>query len=300
MLNLFDSIPFDYTQLIGRELGNVTILKKLGHGNRGFVYIGFQKTLKRQVAVKILPKLQITSREQQDQFRDEAEIVAGLSHANIIPIFEIGEDKDFYFQIMQLISGSDLNNIIKQRLKYPVSSKKILPLHQIILYMIGILDGLGYAHDHEVVHQDIKPANILIEQPAQRPLIADFGIAKTIQHDTQNQDIVVGSPIYISPEQAAGEKTDWRTDIYSVGVVLFKMLAGILPCRQETVEEIMIRKIESPETFFTERPLKVCPIINPVLEEIILHAIEPNREKRYQDCNTFKKDVIGFQKTYLS
>lgn len=299
MINLFESISFDYNKLIGRELGNVTILKELGHGNRGFVYTGFQKSLKRQVGIKILPKLDSTSQKQREQFREEAEIVAGLSHANIIPIFEMGEDDEFYFLIMQLVSGSDLNKLIKQRQKYPLPSKQILPLKQSINYLIQILDGLGYAHSQGVIHQDIKPANILIEHHSQRPLIADFGIAKTIQCARKDPNVIIGSPVYLSPEQASGEDTDLRTDIYSVGVVLFKMLTGNLPRRQESVDQILTRKIEQPETFFTCPPSEASPIINKDLEQIILHAIEPSREKRYQDCFAFKDDVSMFQKKYL-
>jgi serine/threonine-protein kinase len=299
MINLFESISFDYNKLIGHELGNVTILKELGHGNRGFVYIGFQKSLKRQVGVKILPKLDTPSQKQREQFREEAEIVAGLSHANIIPIFEMGEDDEFYFLIMQLVSGSDLNKLIKQRQKYPLPSKQVLPLKQSINYLIQLLDGLGYAHSQGVIHQDIKPANILIEQHSQRPLIADFGIAKTIQCARKDPNVIIGSPVYLSPEQAAGEETDLRTDIYSVGVVLFKMLAGTLPRRQESVEQILTRKIERPETFFTCPPSEASPSINKDLEQIILYAIEPSREKRYQDCFAFKDDVSRFQKKYL-
>jgi serine/threonine-protein kinase len=114
MKTLKEICPLDFNGFIGREIGNVTLLKELGHGNRGVVFQGFQKSLKRRVAVKILPKANSTTEEDQLLFQDEAEILAALSHPNIIPIFEMGEEDDFYFQVMQLIVGSDLNTIIKK------------------------------------------------------------------------------------------------------------------------------------------------------------------------------------------
>lgn len=301
MKNLLDIAPFDYTKFIGLELGNVTILKKLGHGNRGVVFIAFQKSLKRQVAVKILPKVSSITEELLRQFRDEAEIIAVLSHPNIIPIFEIGESDDFYFQVMQLITGSDLNKIISKHLKHPVSTKIVLPIEQTIDIVIQVLDGLGYAHDEGIVHQDIKPGNILIEERTKRPLIADFGIAKTVQMDPRiYKNIIIGTPVYLSPEQAAAKETDKRTDIYSTGVLLFKMLTGTLPIREENSEEILFRKIKKPDTFFTLSPSETTSFINNDLEKIILKAIESDVENRYQDCYSFKDELIYFSKKHLA
>ncbi len=299
MENLFSKLVFDYDSFIGRELGNVTIIKELGRGNRGVVFTGFQKSLKRKVAVKILPKIQTTTEEDHRRFMDEAEIIAVLSHPNIIPIFEMGEEKDFYFQVMQLITGSDLNKIIKKRLKHPVSSKQLLPVEQTVDIVIQVLDGLGYAHEESIIHQDIKPANILMEERRGRPLIADFGIAKTIQMKSNTPiDVIVGSPVYISPEQASAETTDKRTDIYSVGVMLFKMLTGELPRRKEKVAQILLRKIHEPDTFFTQSPSETSPLINSEMERIILSAIEPDMDKRYKDCRPFMEDLISYRKKY--
>lgn len=301
MKSIFDIVSFDYDSFIGRKLGNVTILKELGRGNRGVVYIGFQESLKRQVAVKILPKLSTTTEEDRLRFQDEAEILAILSHPNIIPIFEMGEEKEFYFQIMQLILGSDLNNIIKKKLLHPVSSKQLLPIEQTLEIVIPVLDGLAYAHEEGIIHQDIKPANILMEERTKRPLIADFGIAKTMQMDSRSQiDVIIGSPVYISPEQASADATDNRTDIYSVGVMLFKMLAGILPRRKEKVAQILLRKINEPDTFFTKLPSEASPLINSDMEKMILKAINSNLENRYNDCYTFRDDLLHYRSKYLS
>lgn len=295
--SVFDCISFDFNSLIGRELGNVTILKELGHGNRGVVYLGFQKSLKRQVAVKILPKMLSTAQEDKDRFLDEAEIVAGLSHPNIIPIFEMGENDDFYFQVMQLVVGDDLNKIIKKRQLHPIPSKKILPIEETIDIIIKVLDGLGYAHGEGIIHQDIKPANILLEEKTGRPLIADFGIAKTVQVGRVSPiDVVIGSPVYISPEQACAENTDGRTDIYSVGVTLLKMLCGVLPRRNENVAQILVRKINEPDTFFTQKPSECSPVIDDELEKIIFKSIEVDKRNRYQTAQLFKDDLLHYQK----
>ncbi len=301
MSTILDKISFDCASFIGRELGNVTIIKELGRGNRGVVFIGFQKSLRRQVAVKILPKASTTTEEDRRRFQDEAEILAVLSHPNIIPIFEMGEEKEFYFQIMQLINGSDLNNIIKKRLLHPVQSKKILPLDQTIDIVVQVLDGLGYAHDEGVIHQDVKPANILIEERTKRPLIADFGIAKTQQIAGSSPiDVIIGSPVYISPEQASADATDNRTDIYSVGIMLLKMLVGTVPRRREKVAQILLRKIREPDTFFTMLPSEASPLIDGEMEKIILKAVATDCEKRYKDCYMFRDDLIKYRQRRLS
>lgn len=300
MKNLIDIAHIDYDGFIGREFGSVTILKMLGRGNRGIVFIGFQKTLRRQVAVKILPKIFVTGKDDKDQFRDEAEIVAGLSHPNIVPIFEMGEEEEFYYLSMQLVKGDDLNTIIKNHLRHPVSSKRILPQKESIGMMLHILDGLAFAHDEGVVHQDIKPANILIEERTKRPLIADFGIAKALQYKEKSPiDVVMGSPVYLSPEQANAQETDFRTDIYSAGVLMYKLLVGELPRRRERVVEIVLRKINEPETFFTKTPSETSKAINKDLELIILKSVEPDKEKRYQDCYAFKDELQWYFDKYL-
>ncbi len=289
----------DYKKFIGRELGNVTILKELGQGNRGVVFIAFQKSLKRQVAMKILPKSHSTNEIERQQFLDEAEIIAGLSHPNIIPIFEMGEDDDFYFQVMQLIKGNDLNNIINNRIKHPVLSKRTVPVEETIDIVIKILDGLAYAHDEGVIHQDIKPANILMEERTKRPLIADFGIAKTAQMEQIKQsNIIFGSPLYLSPEQASAKETDQRTDIYSVGVLLFKMLVGYLPYRKESLKGLLVRKIKNPDTFFSLLPTQASHTINSSLEKIILKAIKTNLDERYPDCISFQDDLRRYRRKY--
>ncbi len=297
---MYDIVSIDSSNFIGREIGNFTILKEIGRGGKGIVFLAFQKSLKRNVVVKILPKLYHTTEEEQQEFRDEAEIIAILSHPNIIPIFEMGEVKEFYFQVMQLINGSDLKKIIKNYLKHPVSKKRVIPKAKTIDIIIQILEGLGYAHEEGIVHQDIKPSNILMEWHTKRPLIADFGIAKAAQLEYKNQrETIIGSPAYLSPEQATIRETDKRTDIYSLGTIFFEMLAGKLPRRRESIEQILIRKIQKPDTYFTLSPSQASPLIDNELERIILKAVEADLDKRYRDCYHFKDELIWYRDKYL-
>lgn len=278
----------DLSQYIGANIGTVTLVKLLGKGAMGAVFIGYQSTLKRQVAVKILPKSLASSARAQQMFRDEAETVGILTHPNIVPVYEMGESSEFFFQVMQLVVGHDLRTIIGKARKHPVPTKRILPLTETIPYICQMLDALGYAHEEGVFHQDIKPANILIDDRFKRPLVADFGIARTIWAEYSSTPALFGTPLYMSPEQAALATIDGRTDIYSAGVMLMEMTAGYLPTRKEQPVDVIERKKKEPGTFFTAKPSEINPSINRDLEAIILKAIAVHPDNRFADCLEFK------------
>jgi serine/threonine protein kinase len=284
----------DLSQYIGANIGTVTLVKLLGQGTMGAVFIGYQATLKRQVAVKILPKSLASSTRAQQMFRDEAETVGILTHPNIVPVYEMGESSDFFFQVMQLVVGHDLRTIIVTARKHPVPTKRILPLLETIQYICQILDALGYAHEEGVFHQDIKPANILVDDRFKRPLVADFGIARTLWAEYSSTQMVVGTPLYMSPEQAACSEVDGRTDIYSVGVILMEMAAGLLPIQKEPLADMIKRKRNEPDTFFTARPSEVNPSIHSDLEAIIFKAIAPHPDNRFADCQKFKTALEAY------
>jgi eukaryotic-like serine/threonine-protein kinase len=285
----------DETKFLNRELGTVLIQRELGRGNMGLVFVGLQRSLKREVAVKVLPKAVVSNALARRQFRDEAETVAILNHPNIVPIFEMGETDDCYYQVMQLVAGRDLRTLIRERYRMPLNGMRIYPLEATLEIMAQVLDGLYYAHVEGVVHQDIKPANILVEERSMRPRLADFGIAKTAQLEYNTNGFVVGTPLYLSPEQAAGGQTDRRSDLYSAGVVLFEMLCGALPLRNESVEQFMARKIESPDSIFAKRPSEASPHISPELEEIILTALAGDPDMRFDDCRIFRERLVRFR-----
>lgn len=281
----------DLSQYIGANIGTVTLVKLLGQGSMGAVFIGYQATLKRQVAVKILPKSLAGSARAQQMFRDEAETVGILTHPNIVPVYEMGETSDFFFQVMQLVVGHDLRTIILRARKHPLPTKRILPVLESIQYICQILDALGYAHEEGVFHQDIKPANILIDDRFKRPLVADFGIARTIWAEYSSTQMVVGTPMYMSPEQASRAEVDGRTDIYSVGVMLMELTAGFLPMHKESLADMLKRKRSEPDTFFTARPSEINPSINSDLEAIIITALAAHPENRFADCLEFKREL---------
>lgn len=284
----------DFSGYIGAAIGTVTLVKLLGKGAMGAVFIGYQATLKRQVAVKILPKSVANSARAQKMFRDEAETVGILSHPNIVPVYEMGETDDFFFQVMQLVVGQDLRTIITRARKHPVPTKRLLPFSETIICLCQVLDALGYAHDEGVYHQDIKPANILIDDRFKRPLVADFGIARTVWADAGSTSLLFGTPLYISPEQAACSETDGRTDIYSVGVILMEMVAGKLPTRMESPVDMIKRKKAFPDSFFTARPSEQNPAIDSELEAIICKAMAPIADNRFADCQEFKKQLEAY------
>ncbi|MDD2273030.1 MAG: serine/threonine-protein kinase [Desulfuromonadaceae bacterium] len=284
----------DLSQYVGAQIGTVTLVKLLGKGAMGAVFIGYQSTLKRQVAVKILPKSLASSARAQQMFRDEAETVGILTHPNIVPVYEMGESSEFFFQVMQLVVGHDLRTIIGKARKHPVPTKRILPLSETIPYICQMLDALGYAHEEGVFHQDIKPANILIDDRFKRPLVADFGIARTIWAEYSSTPALFGTPLYMSPEQAALATIDGRTDIYSAGVMLMEMTAGYLPTRKEQPGDAIERKKKEPGTFFTAKPSEINPSLSSDLEAIILKAIAVHPDNRFADCLEFKTALEAY------
>jgi eukaryotic-like serine/threonine-protein kinase len=286
-----DIRKIDEKAFIGRQLGSVVIERMIGRGNMGIVFAGTQRTLNRPVAVKVLPKSTIANDIARQQFRDEAEIIAILSHPNIIPIFEMGETDEFYFQVMQLVQGRDLRTIIREKVR-SLEGPRTLPVRQSVDILAAVLDGLDVAHNEGIVHQDIKPANILMDERFMRPMIADFGIAKTAQIEYSTQGFVVGTPLYLSPEQAAGNPTDRRSDIYSAGVVLFEMVAGSLPVRAENVELFLARKLREPETIFLKKPSEASPEVTPEISDCILKATAADARSRFQDCRSFRESLL--------
>ncbi len=295
-----ESDGINWNSFIGRELANVTLVKELGRGMMGVVFVGFQKSLKRQVAVKVLHKSKVRNSAAWQSFRDEGEALAVLNHPNIVPIYEMGQADDCYFQVMQLVDGSDLRSIVKKSLKHPIPAKRLIPLPETLEIVIRTLDGLDFAHEGGVIHQDMKPANILIEHRDKRPLIADFGIARIIEAEYSSEGKIVGTPLYMSPEQAGGRPVDGRTDIYSMGVILFEMLAGTLPVKEESVTDIIERKKFAPETFFTALPRQVSGFIDAELERAVLKATDPDPARRYSRCGEFMGDLKRYRQSSSS
>jgi serine/threonine-protein kinase len=283
--------------LLGREIGTCTLLKELARGNMAVVFIAYQRTLKRQIAAKILPKSLLTSLTA-ELFRQEAESAAILSHPNIVTVYETGETGDFLYILMQLVKGRSLADYLHLIRNHVLPSKRILPMRTTLKIATEVLAALAYAHRHDIVHRDIKPANILLESETDRPLVTDFGLAMTIRGS--QQDVGIGTPIYMAPEQMWRGRVDGRADIYATGMMLYEMLVPSLPFPPSlTWEELLRIKFRVKKHLFGKPPSQTNPLLHWEMDEILLKALSPDPEKRYPSCADFLEAVQGYQIRHL-
>jgi serine/threonine-protein kinase len=295
MAALLDNPKFEPREFIGTEVNNVTLMELIGRGAMGAVFVGYQKSLKRKVAIKIFPKEAAEGSPCRVLFRDEAEIVAGLNHPNIVPVFDMGETPRFLFITMQLVAGEDLRSLLYRHQKHPVPSRRTIDPGKVLSIMVPVLDALAYAHEEGVIHQDIKPGNILIEERTGRAYLADFGIARSaLNADGDDSSMIMGTPLYIAPEQISEEGADARADIYAAGTVLFEALAGKLPFQKTTIEALLNLKVNDPASLYMMTPSQACTAIDAALEAIILRAIAPDKEQRYQSCRSFHEALAAY------
>ena len=282
--------------LVGQQVGTSVLLKKIGHGAMSAVFVAFQKTLKRQIAVKVLPKSMLTEKTAVF-FQQEAESAAILTHPHIIPVYEVGETEEFLFFTMQLVKGNELSHYIQQAQKNIVPSKRFMPLQTIISLMLKILDALAYAHDNDIVHRDIKPDNIMIDAHSKRPLITDFGVARVSRTTSKSDRLLLGTPIYIAPEQILSGSVDGRADLYSAGVMMLEMLMFKLPYPPyRTAMDLLKMKLALKDRIFQRRPSEVHPLANRTLDEILLKALAFDRDQRYPSCRQFASELEHFSK----
>lgn len=270
--------------LLGKILGKrYVILEKIGEGGMALVYKARCQLLNRYVAVKIL-KPEFTSDEEFiKKFKRESLSAASLSHPNIVSVYDVGEEDGIYYIVMEYVQGETLKEYIKRngKINY-IETLKII--NQIAF-------ALDHAHKNGVVHRDIKPHNILITED-KMVKVADFGIARASSNSTiTNTDKILGSVHYLSPEQARGGYTDHRTDIYSLGVVMYEMLTGKLPYDAESPISIAIKHIE--ESLVT--PSELDSSIPKAVNDIVLKAMEKNVSKRYQNVKELLDDIYKAQ-----
>jgi len=282
-------MTMDADKLIGKEFAGVTLLSVHGRGHSGVVFVGFQKSLKRKIAVKLVPMDKLSAQS----FMDEAEVVAVLNHPNIVTVFDVGETDGFLFITMQLIDGSSLQSMIERSAKSPIPSKRCLPITDVLRITANVLDALGYAHRQGIVHQDVKPGNILIESQSGRPFLVDFGIARTELTEDESK-YVHGTPLYMAPEQAGGGVTDGRADIYALGATMWEALSGKLPTPAMPAVKLVATKARNPENFFLSTPAAGNPRIDTELEQIIIKATAANRDFRYEDCGQFRAALARY------
>ncbi len=258
--------------MIGRDIAHYKILEKLGEGGMGVVYKAKDTKLKRDVAIKFLPRQIVASKDERQRFKIEAQAAAALNHPNIATIYAIEEHDEEIFIVMEYIDGRELRDIVGAYRNTP------LPVDQIINYATQIAAGLQAAHEKGVVHRDIKSANLMVTDKGQIKIM-DFGLAKVGGGpNITKAGSTVGTPYYMSPEQASGKPVDARTDIWAFGVVLYEMLTGELPFNGEYEQAITYAIIN-------EAPLplkKMRTNIPEFLQTIVDNCLAKNPDLRYR------------------
>jgi eukaryotic-like serine/threonine-protein kinase len=266
------------------ELSRYKISGKLGEGAMGVVYRALDPLLERVVAVKTI-KLDCSPSEEEDferRFFREAKSAARLNHPNIVTVFDAGKSGDIAYIAMEFLEGRDLRQLMIKNHSLPVA--------RVVEIIAAVADGLAYAHENGVVHRDIKPANIMVLDNG-GVKIADFGIAQ-IQTGTRTMsNMIVGTSKYMSPEHIMGLPVDGRTDIFSLGVVLYQLLTGVAPFEGETVTTIMYRVIHEAAPL----PSFVAYGIPHGFEYILAKALAKTPENRYQTAAEFADDLRNYE-----
>lgn len=270
--------------MIGHTLGGrYELLARIGGGGMALVYKARDILLNRFVAVKVLRQQFVHDDDFVRRFRREAQAAASLSHPNIVSIYDVGQEEDTHYIIMEFVDGYNLNEIIRDRAP--------LQVEEAVRIAAQICDALDHAHHNQIIHRDIKPHNILIGKNG-RVKVTDFGIARAVTSSTITQTgSVVGSVHYFSPEHAKGVTTGEKSDIYSLGIVLYQMLTGRLPFLGESPISVALKHLQ--ETF--EDPRSVNPHIPQSVENVILKAMRKSPQERY----TSARDMLGDLETCL-
>ncbi len=257
--------------LIGKTLGQYHIVETLGHGGMATVFKARQPALDRYVAVKVLLPHQADTPEFRERFTREAKAIAQLNHPNILPVIDYGQDGDLIYIVMKYVAGGTL----AERLKRPIDLATTTRL-------IGqIASALDHAHQRGIIHRDVKPSNVLLDENEWVQL-ADFGLAKLLEGDQvlTGSGLSIGTPAYLSPEQGQGETIDRHADIYSLGVMLYEMVTGRLPFTAETPMGVIIKHIYEPPL----PPRTLNPAIPEALEAVVLKSLAKPVEERYHSA----------------
>ncbi len=269
--------------LIGKRLDNrYEILELIGVGGMANVYKAYDDSRKCYVAIKVLKDKYLTNKEFLYRFRNESKANASLSHPNIVRVFDVGFGNKVQYIVMEYIEGVTLKDYIE--------NVKVLSWKEVVRFTLQILRGLQHAHDKGIVHRDMKPQNIMLLEDG-TVKIMDFGIARFPKDEKINFKKTIGSVHYISPEQASGGITDFKSDVYSVGIMMYEMLTGSLPFTGKTPEIVAKKQInEQPKSlnFFN-------PNIPKGLVYIVFRAMEKNPQERYQSSDEMLRDLDDFK-----
>ncbi|MDX2137717.1 MAG: protein kinase [Chloroflexota bacterium] len=261
-------------ELIGKKIGGYEIIDLIGRGGMAAVYRAHQVSMNRTVAIKILPRQFVSDDTYLQRFNREVKIVAQLEHRNIVPVHDYGEQDGQPYIVMRYMPGGSVDDLLEAG---------SLPMEQIISILSQIAPALDYAHSKQVLHRDIKPSNVLLDDDG-GAYLTDFGIARIMSDNSGTGKLttqgVVGTPSYMSPEQAQGHAIDRRSDVYSLGVMLFEMATGRRPFESETPYSIAVMQV----TQQPPAPRSINPQLPPTVENVIYKAMSKRADDRYADA----------------
>ncbi len=263
----------------GQTIGGYQIAEEIGQGGMAVVHRAYQPQLERWVAIKILQTTEASGKKFLARFRREARAIAALRHPNILTIYDYGEERGIAYIVMEYVPGGTLKTrLTGQPMEWPDVATVVIPVGR----------ALAYAHSQGIVHRDVKPANVLLAH-SNWPLLADFGLVKLVgrQQGITRPGVSIGTPAYFSPEQAAGEDVDHRSDIYGLGVVLYELLTGRIPFEADSPIGMMLRRLHEPPV----PPRRLNPRITPQLEAVILRALARDPVARQPTMEALVNDL---------
>ena len=269
------------------QLGRYEVMSELGQGAMGVVYKARDPLIDRVVAIKTinLGLAQEEKEEYEGRFYQEARAAGRLNHPNIVTIYDVGKSGDIAYIAMEFLQGCELRDLMREHDK--------LPVDQVLDMVAQVASGLAYAHEHEIVHRDIKPSNIMVIRDG-HVKITDFGIARMASSAVRTQTgMVLGSPKYMSPEQVLGTAIDQRSDIFSLGVMLYEMLTGESPFMGENVNAIMFQTLN----YVPAAPSTLNNNVPDMLNFIVAKALAKGLDDRYQNASDFAADLRACRET---
>lgn len=263
------------SHLTGQTIGQYRILEQIGRGGMATVYKAYQPAMERNVAIKVLPQQLAADPTFIERFRQEAKAIARLEHLHILPVYDYGEDQGLTYMVMRYLDSGTLTGRLRQAIE----------VAEVVRLLGQVAEALDYTHSQGIVHRDIKPSNVLIDSRGEA-LLTDFGIARMMEGaQGLTGQAIIGTPKYVSPEQAQGQPVDGRSDIYSLGVILYEALVGRPPFEAETPVAVLMKHVNAPLPL----PRSINPNISEAMEQVILKALAKAPADRYRTAGDMKR-----------